>query len=75
MSGDNDSRFYVWRDNTDDLRNDIIKNEEENAQEKVNYNIMMHEKRYLDAAKIAFDGNYSSSFIKALSLVYNRFSE
>ncbi len=35
----------------------------------------MHEKKYMEAATIAFNGNYSNSFVKAVYRIFNRFSE
>lgn len=46
ISGAADSVFHVWRDNTKDMRQEIMLMDEKEQMQKINYAQYMHEKKY-----------------------------
>ena len=79
-TGANDSVYQIWVDNTDETRNRILLEGEQEQKENILLEQHRFNKEYLEAAKIAFDGNYSQTLMQIIremigGLVDNRIVE
>lgn len=66
MSGATDSVYLVWQDNTSEMKQNIMHEHELEEQERIFYDQHMADKKYCDAAIIAFKSNYTKLFLNVL---------
>ncbi len=54
MTGGNDSILYVWKDSTEDTRDQIIKTHELEQQERIEIDQLLYDGKFVEAAILAF---------------------
>jgi WD40 repeat protein len=74
-TGANDSVYQIWVDSTEQTRDRIMKQGELDQKERILLEQFRFEKQYLEAAKVAFDGNYSQMFMHVLHEMLGGFDE
>ena len=74
MTGANDSTLYIWEDAT--VEEEIKIKDEANKKilDQQQLNNLMRQKRYLEAAKLAFDLNLKKGFINILETLVNLYN-
>ncbi len=75
MTGGNDSILYVWKDSTEDTRDKIIKTHELEQQERIEIDQLLYDGKFVDAAILAFENNYTQLFIKTVNRFFTTFHE
>lgn len=69
FTGATDSVYHVWTDNTGELKQEIMHNNELEEQERIFYDQHMTNRRYSDGAVVAFRAGYTKLFMEAVSKI------
>lgn len=71
VTGANDSVYQIWADSTEETRDRILRQGEADEKERILLEQFRFDKQYLEAAKVAFDGNYRQMFMQVLQEMVN----
>lgn len=58
--------YQIWADSTEETRDRILRQGEADEKERILLEQFRFDKQYLEAAKVAFDGNYRQMFMQVL---------